>query len=231
MNNSLKVSALVALLLSLASCQSTTVLLANFNAEPAGAPPAPNQPTGTTQFLDGGSGGSVRVAPSPDPAVKNNGCLITHPTSNADQTILRAQFASFPGPGKYGLLAAVFIPSGTGAVTLSLESFNGSINQPLEFLHLDFMPQNNVRINDVDADRFGTFPRDRTFVVSITVDTTASPFKATISLTGAGGTASGSKDVTLPSLAAQFGAVRFFMGFPHTGSFFFDDVLVTRRNS
>jgi hypothetical protein len=39
------------------------------------------------------------------------------------------------------------------------------------------MPENNVRINDNNADRFGTFPRDQSFVVSIQVDTTASPPK------------------------------------------------------
>ena len=225
----LKMAALLALLLSLVACSSTTVLLANFNTEPVNSPPAANQPTGTVELSDGA--GSVRVVASPDPAVTNNLVRIAHPTQPAPETVLRARFDSFHGTGRYGFLASVFIPSNTGAVTLDLESFNGSIASAAQFLHLDFMPENNVRINDNNADRFGTFPRDRTFVVSISVDTTVSPFKATITLLGAGGAASGSKDVTLPAIANQFGAVRFWMGFQRTGAFFVDDIIVTRRSS
>jgi len=221
----LTISALMAALVSLASCQSTTVLLANFNTEAVGAPPAANQPTGTVAFSDGA--GSVRVAASPTGS-GTNWVRISHPTQPAPETVLRAQFDSFHGAGKYGLLAAVFIPSGTGAVTLQLESFNGSVASAIEFLHLDFMPDNNVRINDNNADRFGTFPRNQSFVVSIQVDNSVSPATATIGLLGAG--ASGSKDVTLPAVANQFGAVRFWMGFQWTGSFFVDDILVTKRN-
>jgi hypothetical protein len=228
MNVVLKMAALAALLLSCVACNSTTVLLANFNSEPVGAAPAFNQPTGTVEISNGA--GSVRVAPSPVPSATTNWVRIDHPTQPAPETVMRARFDSFHGAGKYGLLASVFIPSGTGAVTLQLESFNGSVDSAAEFLHLDFMPQNNVRLNDVDADRFGTFPRDQSFVVSINVDTTVSPAKATVTLLGAG--ASGSREnITLPAIANQFGAVRFWMGFQWTGHFFVDDLIVTRRNS
>lgn len=225
MNAILKITVLLVLLLSLAACNSTTVLLANFNAEPVGAPPAHNQPTGTVVFADGA--GSVRV--SNPPGSSTNWLRISHPTHPSPETVMRAQFDSFHGPGHYVLLASVFIPSGTGAVTLQLEPFNGSINSSPDFLHLDFMPENNVRLNDVDADRFGTFPRNQSFVVSIQVDTTVTPATAIISLLGAG--TSGTRNVVLPSLAAQYGAVRFWMGFQWTGSFFVDDILVTRGNS
>lgn len=211
------VAAPLMLLMTLASCGSTTVLLANFNAEPLGGPPAFAQATGTVETRS--AAGSVLVSNPSGSSTK--WAQISHPTRPSRQTMLRARFDSFHGTGKYSLLVAVFFPSGTGAVTLQLE--------PPEFLHLDFMPQNNVRINDNNADRVGTFPRDQSFVVSIQVDTTASPPKATISLLGGSG-ASGSRDVTLPSLATQFGAVRLWMGFQWTGSFFFDDLLVTRSN-
>src|SRR5205823_2559079 len=187
MNTILKVAALPALLLSLAVCSSsnptnTTVLLANFNAEAVNSPPAGTQPVGTVQSSDGGSGGSVRVVALPDPAAPSKAARINHPTLGAAGPVLRAQFDSAHGTGHYGMLAAVFIPSDTGAVTLVLESLNGNVSSALQFLHLDFMPENNVRLNDNNADRFGTFPRDKTFVVSIVVDTTVSPFKATITL-------------------------------------------------
>jgi hypothetical protein len=227
MNAILKIALLLALLLSLVACNSTTVLLANFNTEPVGAAPAFHQPTGTVEKSDGA--GSVRVAVSPDPGTGTHWLQISHPTQPAPETVMRAQFDSFHGTGHYGLLASVFIPSGTGAVTLQLEPFNGTINSSPDFLHLDFMPQNNVRLNDVDTDRFGTFPRNQSFVVSIQVDTTVTPPTAKITLLGAG--ASGSRDVVLPSLASQFGAVRFWMGFQWTGTFFVDDILVTKQNS
>jgi hypothetical protein len=227
MNTILKITFLLVLLVSLAACNSTTVLLANFNTEPVGAPPAFTQPTGTVETSAGA--GSVTVVVSPDSSTGSHWLRISHPTQPAPETVMRARFDSFHGSGHYGLLASVFIPSGTGAVTLQLEPFSGSVNSSPDFLHLDFMPQNNVRLNDNDADRFGTFPRDQSFVVSIQVDTTMTPAKATISLLGAGAT--GSKDVVLPSLASQFGAVRIWMGFQWTGTFFVDDVIVTRQNS
>jgi len=226
MRSILTISALTAVL-TLASCQSSTVLLANFNSEAVGAPPAANQPTGTVTFADGG--GNVRVAVTPTgPTPGNNWLQIDRPKQPAPETVMRARFDAFHGTGKYGLLVAVFIPNGTGAVSLDLESFNGSITSAGQILHLDFMPENNVRINDNDADRFGTFPRDKSFVVSISVDNAATPPTATVSLTGNG--ASGSKDVTLGSIANQFGAVRFWMGFQWSGTFLIDDLLVTKKN-
>jgi hypothetical protein len=222
----LGIGALLACLLSFSACGATTVLLANFNAESVGAPPAGNQPTGTVATREGA--GSVRVANGPAPPLPPNSkwARIHHPQRGTPETVLRARFDAFHGAGKYGLLVAMYIPAGTGAVTLQLEPFLGEIGSSPEFLHLDFMPDtNDVRVNH--ADRFGSFPRDQSFVVSINVDTTVTPATATISLVG--GTASGSKDVVLPALASQFGAVRIWMGYQWTGEFFIDDLLVTRR--
>ena len=223
MNRTLILGTLLVLLAALSGCKSTTVLLANFNAEAVGSPPAFAQPTGIVEKRDGA--GSVRVDNPPGSSSK--WARISHPTQPSPETGLRARFDSFHGTGQYGLLAALFIPSGTGAVTLQLEPFSGTFDSSPEFLHLDFMPENNVRLNDNNADRFGTFPRDQTFVVSIQVDTSVSPPKATITLLGG---ASGTRDIVLPALANQFGAVRVWMGFQWTGSFFVDDVIVTKKN-
>jgi hypothetical protein len=221
----LRLPFLAAGLLLMAACNSTTVLLANFNAEPLGAPPAFTQPTGAMQFVNGA--GSVTIANPPGSTTK--WMRVSHPTQPSPETVTRARFDAPHGAGKYNLITALFIPTGTGAVTLQLEPFNGSIDSSPELLHLDFMPENNVRLNDNDADRFGTFPRDQSFLVSIFLDSTVSPPSARISLLGGGG-ASGQRDVTLPSGASSFGAVRLWMGFQWTGSFFVDDLVVTRRN-
>ena len=219
---------LSAAVLLTAACSSTTVMLANFNAEPLNGPPAATQPTGTLEFQDGG--GSVRVvAPPTGDNVGQQWLRISHPTHPSQETVMRARFDAFHGAGKYNLLTAVFIPTGTGAVSLDLEAFNGSLASSPNFLHLDFMPENNVRLNDNDADRFGTFPRDTSFVLSILVDNSATPPTARISLLG-GGSATGQRDVVLPAIANSFGAVRWWMGFQWQGQFFIDDLLVTKQN-
>ena len=220
----------VAVLLS-AACSSTTVLLTNFNAEPLGGPPATVQPTGTLEFKNGA--GSVRVV-SP-PAGDNAGkqwLRINHPTAGptSEETVMRAQFDTFHGAGKYNLVVALFIPTGTGAVSLDLETINGSLASSPNFLHLDFTPENSVRLNDDDTQRFGSFPRDTSFVLSILVDSTVAPPTARISLLG-GGSATGQRDVVLPPIAGSFGALRWWMGFQWKGEFFLDDLLVTKQSS
>ena len=230
MKDILRMAALAVALISLAACGTTTVLHATFDTEPVGGPPAATQPIGTVTTANGA--GSVTVAGSPVPGEQSHWARIRHPNQPAPETVLRAQFDAPHGPGKYGLLCVLFIPSGTGVATVQFENFGGSIGSAADFMHLDFMPENNVRINDDPnpSHRFGTFTRDKSFVLSVQIDSTVNPPKATVTLLGAG--ASGSADVpNLPAIANQFGAVRVWMGFQFTGTFFVDDILVTRRNS
>jgi hypothetical protein len=94
------------------------------------------------------------------------------------------------------------------------------------------MPDNTVRIDDDDATKFGTFPRDQSFVVQVTLKVNPTP-TAHIVLSGAG--ASGEKDYTiLPPyvpMARQYGAVRLWMGEPWTGFFTATDIVVTFNRS
>lgn len=221
-----KFATLLALLLSVSACGSTTVLLANFNSEPVGSPPAANQPTGSVTIQNGD--GSVTVAQSPQPG--SNWARISHNGSavGTPETVLRARFDQPRGAGHYSMICALFMPSRTGVATVQFESIFGDISSSPAFLHLDFMPENNVRINDDPNSRFGSFPRDKSFTVSVIIDSSVSPAKATISLNGNG--ASGETSLDLPSITNQFGAVRVWMGAQHTGTFFVDDILVTRRN-
>jgi hypothetical protein len=96
-------------------------------------------------------------------------------------------------------------------------------------LHLDFLQDNRVRIDDDPNTIFGTFPRDQVFVVQVTLNINPSAPTAHIVLSGAG--ASGEKDYTIiPALrpkALQFGAVRLWMGFPWTGLFDATQIVVT----
>ena len=219
---------LLILLLLLTACNSTTVLLANFNSDNVGSPPGSTQATGTVS-VDPGAG-SVTVVPAPVATLPANKWVqISHPTTPSPQTGMRGLFSQFNGLGNYTLLTSLYIPSGTGAVTVQFEPFVEP-NEYFGFMHLDFMPEGDVRVDDGPV-RFGHFPRDQAFVLSVNLVITSTTATAHISLIGTG--ASGSQDVSVdPSLfsaAHQFGAVRFWMGFQWQGSFFADDILVTRR--
>jgi hypothetical protein len=209
----------------LAGCASQTVLLASFNSDPVGSPPAHAQSVGTVS-IDAAAPGSVRVVP-PLPGTSSNWVQVIHPDP-AVPTAVRGEFNAFKGEGTYGLLAAMFIPSRTGVVTLQFEPFGRPVSDYLSFLHLDFMPDNTVRIDDGQT-HFGSFPRDQLFTVSVRLDIKASGSTAHMQLFGTG--ASGSLDYNIlppfQNLSRQVGAVRFWMGFPHVGNFDVDDILVT----
>jgi len=221
---------LLGLLLLLSACGTTTVFLANFNSDKVGSPPAFNQTTGTVSRDEGT--GTVRVVAAPEPGLPANKWVrIQHLTAPSPQTAMKGEFSRFDGLGNYSLLTSLYIPSGTGIVTLQFETFGKAVTNYLNFLHLDFMPEGDVRIDDGPL-RFGHFPRDQVFVLSVNLVISNSQAEAHIALLG--GVASGNADVVirpiLLSVAHQFGAVRFWMGFQTTGSFFVDDIIVTRKN-
>lgn len=222
-------SLLLVLLLLITGCNSTTVLQANFNSDTAGSAPAGTQAVGTLLLSPGA--GSITVVDAPLAGLAATKWVrISHPTQPSPETVMKAKFDSLHGVGNYSFLASLFIPTGAGAVTVDFEPFT-DLNSP-EFLHLDFMPAGNIRIDDDNSRTFGHFPRDQAFVLSVNVVTTATSATAHIALIGAG--TSGSIDVNIPAnnlnAAKQFGSVRFWMGFQWTGTFFVDDILVTRRN-
>ena len=96
----------------------------------------------------------------------------------------------------------MFMPASAGTTTIQFEQLTPSNS----FLHLDLLPDNQVRIDDNETTKFGTFPRDQPFIVQVTLDTTSTP-KAHFVLSGAG--ASGIADYTIqPSLQqlALFGS-------------------------
>jgi hypothetical protein len=215
---------LIASTFQFANCNSKTVLLANFNNDNVGAPPGTAQPTGTVQVEPGS--GSITVVASPNNSMPQSKWVnITHAAGNNDVTMLTGKFPQFYGQGKYSLVAAMYIPSNAGVVTVQFETFTGNGS----FLHLDFMPENNVRVDD-GGTRFGHFPRDASFVVNVVLTITSSAATADVSLVG--GEANGSTQVNVQpvALAQQFGAVKFWIGFQHTATFFVDDILVTKTN-
>lgn len=222
MSNCQKLLFLGLLVLS-AGC-GTTVLRSNFNADAAGAPPAGAQSIGTV-ISEPGSGSVTVVAAPPGVANPSKWVRINHPVAPAPETSLRAN-ATQSGPGKYVLINSLFMPAGAGVATVQFETFNGSAS----FLHLDFMPQGDVRIDDDESLRFGTFPRNQPFVLTVTLTITNASATAHIGLLGG---ASGTKDIVLKpavlNIAKQFGSIRFWSGFQHQTTFFAEDIVMTRE--
>lgn len=111
----------------------------------------------------------------------------------------------------------MLMPAGAETMTIQLEQQTPSNS----FLHLDLLPDNQVRIDDNETTKFATFPRDQPFIVQVTLDTTSTP-KARFVVSGVG--ASGITDYTIqPSLqefAHQFGAIRLWIGFPHIADYY-----------
>ena len=211
----------------LAGCASETLFQSSFDSTPVGQPPSHVQQVGTAN-IDGPAGSVLVVAPPVTPS--GNWVQISRPNGQAVAG-LQGNFSQFRGDGTYTFSTILFIPSRSGLATIQFETFNQPVSSVSSFLHLDFMQDNRVRIDDNDATTFGSFPRDQVFIVQVTLNINASSPTAHVVLSGAG--ASGQADYNiippLRPMAEQFGAVRVWMGFPWTGSFDATNIVVTRN--
>ena len=214
------------------SCNSETLFKSNFDATDFNQPPSATQAVGTASFS--GPAGSVVVAQAPpDASPPAKWLRITRPNDPAQVSSFQGKLARQPGNGTYVFSTALFIPDGnSGTATIQFEPFNQPVTSPAGFLHLDFMADGRVRIDDDQNTTFGSFPRNQVFLVQVTLNINDTSPTARIILSGAG--AAGQADRTiLPAFrpqAQQFGAVRIWMGFPHVGTFHAANVVVTRKS-
>jgi hypothetical protein len=216
-----------AALLLLPACASETLFRSDFHSTPINQPPATAQSVGTAHV--DGPVGSVKVIAAPVPP-SNKWVQVSRPNGPAVAG-MQGKFSEFKGDGVYTFSATMFMPSQSGVATVQFEPFINQASDLLAFLHLDFMPDNKVRIDDNEATKFGTFARDQPFIVQVTLNINATASTAHIVLAGAN--ASGVKDHTILSpfqnLSRQFGAIRIWQGFPHTGAFDATNISVTRK--
>jgi hypothetical protein len=196
-----------------------TLFRSNFDPTPDGEPPSTVQDVGTAKVE--GPRRSVIVIDPPFPHT-DKWVQISRPTGPeiASFVGLLTEVAGF---GVYNFSAMIFMGSNSGIASISFETLSQG------FLHLDFMPDNHVRIDDINGTEFGSFPRNQPFVVQVTLHINATQSTAHVVLSGG---ASGETDYTLPPpfqvLAPGFGAVRVWQGFPNTGSFDATNIVVTR---
>ena len=95
-------------------------------------------------------------------------------------------------------------------------------------MHIDFMPEGDVRIDD--GARFGHYPKNANFTVNVkfTITNTTATAEITLFGTGASGDTTATVNPQLMTPAKRFGALRFFMGDQQHGTFFVKDIIVTR---
>ncbi len=225
--------ALLGFVLVLTGCNTTTVFQSNFDSNSVGQAPAHNQATGTIDVS--GAPASVVIVSAPPNATGKWGQISRANQPEAAISVMQCNFSQFQQDGNYGLLAVLYIPSGTSNVaTVEFDTTPQGQPPSTGFLHFDFLQNNTVRINDKNDSNhiFGTFPRDQFFTLSVNLQINSSSAKATATLLGS---ASGSKDIDIVGdggplfLARQFGAVKFWMGFPWNGSFDVTDIVITRK--
>ena len=214
------------------SCNSPALFQSNFDATAVGQPPSPAQAAGTASVE-----GSVVVVAAPPNAQPSGKWLQVKIVSGSRQVAsFQGKLTQQPANGTYVFSTALFIPP-TGpqgednVATISFEALAPQGNLPAEFLHLDFLANNRVQIDDDGSTVFGQFPRNQVFLVQVTLDINATAAKAHIILSGAGASGEADRNVISPLVqqAQKFGAVRIRMGFPHTGTFFATNVLVQRK--
>lgn len=213
--------------LMIAGCNpSETLFRSNFDQTAEGQPPSSVQDVGTAQIF--GPVGSVTVV-APPVLPSGKWLQISRP-NGPDVAGFQGTFSQFGGEGVYTFSTTMFMPSGSGVATIQFETFTNPVSSLNAFLHLDFTEDNRIRVDDNDSTKFGAFPRDQPFIVQVTLNINASASTARIILSGTG--ASGERNHTiLPPfqlMSQQFGAIRLWQGFPHTGAFEATNIAVTR---
>lgn len=223
----------VVVLMALTGCAPTTVFKSNFDPSVIGQPPAHAQAVGTADV----SGSVVVVAPPVLPSGK--WVAIRRAATPTGQNpsplaIFQGNWVKSQGPGIYTFSTVLHMPSGNNNVaTIQFDRFGWPVSDVTGgFLHIDFLPDNTVRIDDKDNTKFGQFPRNQVFIVQVTLNINPTAPTARVVLSGAGASGETTYAITTPifvSWAQQFGAVKLWMGFPWTGEFDATQIVVTYK--
>jgi len=201
--------------------QQTPLFESSFDATADGQPPSTTQAVGTA-VIDPPRGSIVVVDP-PFPHTNKWVQITGTKPSNGSSGVasFTGVLTAVQGDGTYCFTAAIVVPSGSDVCSLSFT--NGAFQ---EFLHVDFLPDNRARVDDITE--FGSFARDQVFQVQVILK--VGP-QSTALITLSGGASGQINYKVLPPfqpLSRQFGAIQLWKGFGNTGSFLATDILVTR---
>ncbi len=219
--------------MTLTGCASTTLFKSDFDPSAIGQPPAHAQPVGTADV----SGSIAVIGPPVSPSGK--WVAVRRAATPPDQSpsplaIFQGNLVSSQGVGTYTFSTVLYLPSGTNNVaTIQFDRFGWPVSDVTGgFLHIDFLPDNTVRIDDKESTKFGQFPRNQAFIVQVTLNIHPTAPTARIVLSGAGAAGETTYAISTPvfvSWAQQFGAVKLWMGFPRTGEFDATQIVVTYK--
>jgi hypothetical protein len=213
-------------LIMVSGCSGEKIFVANFNGNQTGQPPAHNQEVGVVDIMP--PNGNCIVAKVPD--LPSNWVKISRPDNPQVIAGMISNASVSRGIGKYTFTATLFIPDDGGVPTIQFEPIHQ--HPPgLDFFHIDFLKNNKIRVNDSEANVFGSFPRNQPFIIQVTLNITSNNSSADIVLSGAN--TSGQFHVagfTGSAFAPQFGSVRFWMGYPWVGSFYATNIVLRYQN-
>lgn len=189
----------------------------NFNPTPVGNPPSAAQAVGTAK-VEGPPRSVIVVQPF---LIGEKWVQISRPTG-PDIASFICHLTEGGQQGVYTLSADFLLHPGGQAASISFET------PTQEFLHIDFMPNDTVRLDDNGATEFGSFPRNQPFHIEATL-TVAVQSSVRVVLSGG---ASGDKTYVLPPpsqpRSQQFSNVRIWQGFLQNGAFQATNIVVTR---
>jgi len=198
-----------------------TLFSSSFDLTTAGTPPSTAQPVGTATVE--GPPNSVTVVSPPFVStlkwVRIDGGL---PITNGQLPSLVGVLTEIDGAGVYNFSSALFVPTGSNICSISFETTNAE-----EFMHIDFMPNNTVRVDD--SVEFGSFVRDQVFNVQVTLNISNTQSTAQIGVSGGGATGALDYNILYEDPAQQFGAIRLWKGSGDTGLFYGTSIVVTRE--
>lgn len=204
----------------------TTVLLDKFDAAPIGASPA--QPTTGSSTVTG----SVVVAANPQNAASADRWLrVTRTSATGPLSEYRGSFTQNLAKSKASVDLVGFIPSSSPIMMTLFFEPKAPLPQIL-LMHIDLMPNGNIRVNDDQV--IGTFKFDTPVGFFINFDLTGTSPSASILIRG--GANDASTTVGIPVNAANFGLgqVRIVAPFEGVnapnGSFLVNEVFALKPN-
>jgi hypothetical protein len=207
----------------LTGCNATTVYLDKFDS-PTGSPPAQPQ-VGTSTI----SGSVVVVADPTNTNAADHWLQLTRPAATSTASYIGT--LKSPVTAKGGINFVGFVPS-TSPIDLSVYFLPANGPQGAPLLHVDLLPNKNIRLNDSEV--VGTYQFDHLVGFFITFDLKASPPTATVLIRG--GAQDASKTVPVPPSLAGFGFGKIQVDAPFEGvnappgKILINDVIATRAN-
>lgn len=212
-------------LLVLCGC-GATVYLDKFDAAATGQPPAPPA-TGTSTAT-----GSAAIAANPqNPGSTDRWLRLARPVATQAGGEYIATFTETLTNIKASVSLVGFIPQ-SSKIMMTVFFEPKAPAPPAPLLHIDLLPDGNIRLNDTTI--AGTYKFDTLIGFVINFDLTGTSKKASLLIRGGGNDVG--TDVTVPTSAANFGLGRVRVVAPFegvnapAGAFLVNDVLATRPN-